>query len=470
MEPNEFYGKKILVLGAGISGMSVAQLLRKLGAVVTLSDAKSAAALNKDFSGLTGAGVILSLGNQDEQLLTEVDYIVLSPGISIYIPLVKAAHNKGIIVMSEIEVAYRLCRASIIAVTGTNGKTTTTTLIGEMLKTTGQEVVVGGNIGLALSQEVAEVSAAGIVAAEISSFQLEGVSKFRPHIAAILNITPDHLDRHHSMDIYISMKERIFAGQTAEDYIILNYDDKIVRGMADRAPSQVMFFSRQAELPAGIFVKNGIITLKWQGRTDEVCPVEQLKIRGAHNVENALAACGAAFLAGVDLADMANTLREFPGVEHRIEPVAVINNVAYYNDSKATNPESSIKALESFPGNIILIAGGKDKNTDLTEFMSLIKEKVDQLILLGEAKERFKQAAVQLGVQNIHEAASFAGAVRLAHALAKPPQVVLLSPACASYDMFDNYEQRGRVFKDLVRKQESGVEVRSQNKSTDKNI
>ncbi len=452
MESIEFQQKKILVLGAGISGMSVAYILSKLGAKVTLSDAKSEEALNKDFSSLREAGVTLSLGNQNEKLLDKTDYIVLSPGISIYIPLVKAAQAKGITVMSEIEVAYRLCPAPIIAVTGTNGKTTTTTLIGEMLKTTGREVVVGGNIGLALSQEVAEAGAKGIVAAEISSFQLEGVIEFRPHIAAVLNITPDHLDRHHSMDVYISMKERIFAQQTKDDYVILNYDDKIVRDMANRAPSQVMYFSRQVELPAGIFVKNGIITISWQGKTIEVFPIERMQIRGAHNVENALAACGAAFLSGVNIADIAKILREFPGVEHRIEPVAVINNVAYYNDSKATNPESSIKALEAFPGNVILIAGGRDKNTDLTEFMKLVKEKVAHLILLGEAKERFNQAAVQHGVQSIHLVERFADAVRLAYDLAQSPQVVLLSPACASYDMFDNFEQRGKVFKELVRK------------------
>lgn len=447
---NEFQGKKILVLGAGISGISVAYILRKLGAEVILSDAKPEEMLNKDFSLLREAGVKLVLGNQNEKLLAEINYIILSPGISIYIPLVKAAQDRGITVMSEIEVAYRLCPAPIIAVTGTNGKTTTTTLIGEMLKTTGKEVVVGGNIGAALSQEVAEINSDGIVAAEISSFQLEGAIKFHPHIAVVLNITPDHLDRHHSMDIYIGMKEKVFSQQSDKDYVILNYDDKTVRDMADKAPSQVMFFSRQAGLPAGIFVKNGIITIHWQGKTIEVCPVEQMQIRGAHNVENALAACGAAYLSGVNIADMAKILREFPGVEHRIEPVAVINNVAYYNDSKATNPESSIKALEAFPGNVILIAGGRDKNTDLTEFMKLIKEKTVHLILLGEAKERFNQAAILHGVRNIHQVADFTDAVRLASELAQPSQVVLLSPACSSYDMFDNYEERGRVFKELV--------------------
>ncbi|MDF2634988.1 MAG: UDP-N-acetylmuramoylalanine--D-glutamate ligase [Pelosinus sp.] len=447
----QFEGKKILVLGAGISGISVACVLQNRGAQVTLSDSKSAESLkNKDFSAIHECGVVLALGHQGEELLQDIDWIVVSPGISIDIPLIKIAKTKNIKVMSEIEVAYQLCTAPILAITGTNGKTTTTTLIGEMVKTTDRNVVVGGNIGLALSQEVDGVGDNGIVVAEISSFQLEGSISFRPRVAAILNITPDHLDRHHSLENYIAMKERIFANQTKDDYIVLNYDDITVRQMANKVPSKVFFFSRKEELESGIFVKDGMIILKWQGKTYIVCPVSKIQLKGGHNVENALAACGVAFFAGVTLIAMVQTLFKFTGVEHRIEQVTTINGVTYYNDSKATNPESSIKALEAFDQPIILIAGGRDKNTDLSVFMTLIKEKVKHLILLGEAKKRFEVAATEHGVSHIHTVDSLSEAVKLAHQLAEDSQVVLLSPACASYDMFTSYEERGKIFKQLV--------------------
>ncbi len=448
----EFADKKVLVLGAGISGISVACILQQIGARVTLSDAKAEEKIDKDLSALKAAGVKLELGNQNEDLLDGIDYLVLSPGISIYIPLVAAAQNRGITVVSEVEVAYRLSSAPMVAITGTNGKTTTTTLVGEILKTTGHPVAVGGNIGAALSEQTLDSTEKGFVVAEISSFQLEGVIKFRPHIAAILNLTPDHLDRHRSMTVYKEMKERVFVNQLPDDFIILNYDDVAVRGMAERAPSKVVYFSRQQELDSGIFVKDGTIRLKWDGKTIDICLVDAIKIKGGHNVENALAACAMGYFAGAQPEAMAEILKTFPGVEHRIEPVTEIAGVPYYNDSKATNPESSIKALEAFDGHIILLAGGRDKNTDLTEFMQLAKAKVDHLILLGEAQGRFAEAAASNGVKNIHNVASFDEAVSLAHKLAKPPQVVLLSPACASYDMFNNYEERGKVFKELVRR------------------
>jgi len=447
----EFQGKRVLVLGAGISGMSVSTILKRLGAEVTLSDSRSEERINKDFTLVRNAGVRLSLGDQDDKLLSNIDYVVLSPGISINTHIVDQAHKQGIVVMSEIEVAYRICSNPIVAVTGTNGKTTTTTLIGEMIKTSNPQVVVGGNIGQALSHEVFELDPSGIVVAELSSFQLEGALNFRPHIAAILNVTPDHLDRHRTMDNYIGMKEKIFSKQTDEDYLILNYDDETVRNMAQKAASQVVFFSRSTILQQGISVIDGVINISWNGENVPICPIADMQLKGAHNVENALAACGAAFFTGVEANNMAKVLRNFRGVEHRIEPVATINGVAYFNDSKATNPESAIKALEAFSGNIILIAGGRDKKTNLNDFMVLIKKNVDHLILIGEAKTRFKDEAIAHGVQSIHQAESMEEAVKLAHCLAKSHQVVLLSPACSSYDMFNNYEERGRAFKSLVK-------------------
>jgi len=446
----EFANKKIVVLGAGISGISVARILQQLGASVVVSDAKPIEQFEQDFTELQASGVGLALGNQNEELLEGIDYLVVSPGISIYIPLVSAARKRGISVISEVEVAYRLSEAPMIAITGTNGKTTTTTMVGEMLKTTGRQIGVGGNIGAALSEQALEVKSDGFVVAEISSFQLEGVTRFRPRIAVILNLTPDHLDRHRTMEVYQQMKEQVFSRQQASDYLVLNYDDIAVRGMAKRASGKVVYFSRQQLLDEGIYVENGKIRLNLDGKKTDICAVNDIKIKGGHNVENALAACAVAYIVGVRPDAITEVLKTFSGVEHRMEPVAEIAGVEYYNDSKATNPESSIKALEAFEGRIILIAGGRDKNTDLTEFMKLAKERVDHMILLGEAKQRFVEAAAQQGVKNIHKVATFGEAVTLAHKLAQPPQVVVLSPACASYDMFNNYEERGKAFKNLV--------------------
>lgn len=446
----EFANKKIVVLGAGISGISVARILQQLGASVVVSDAKPIEQFEQDFTELQASGVGLALGKQNEELLDGIDYLVMSPGISIYIPLVSVARKRGISVISEVEVAYRLSEAPMIAITGTNGKTTTTTMVGEMLKTTGRQIGVGGNIGAALSEQALEVRSDGFVVAEISSFQLEGVTRFRPRIAVILNLTPDHLDRHRTMEVYQQMKEQVFSRQQASDYLVLNYDDIAVRGMAKRALGKVVYFSRQQLLDEGIYVENGKIRLNLDGKKTDICAVNDIKIKGGHNVENALAACAVAYIVGVRPDAITKVLKTFSGVEHRMEPVAEIAGVEYYNDSKATNPESSIKALEAFEGRIILIAGGRDKNTDLTEFMKLAKERVDHMILLGEAKQRFVEAAAQQGVKNIHKVATFGEAVTLAHKLAQPPQVVVLSPACASYDMFNNYEERGKAFKDLV--------------------
>jgi len=446
----KFANKKIVVLGAGVSGIAVALILQQEGARVVLSDTRTREQLRHDVAPLEKAGVALVLGEQSEALLSSVDYLVLSPGVSVYHPLVEEARKRGSLVMSEIEVAYHLCRVPIVAITGTNGKTTTTTLVGEMFQKAGIQTAVGGNIGEALSQEVRDLLPGSAAVAEISSFQLEGAIDFRPHIAAILNITPDHIDRHRTLENYRATKEKIFARQTPDDFLILNYDDPEVRPMAEKASSQVFFFSRRQILPAGIFLDGDMLRIRWKDQDLRVCSVADMKLFGAHNVENALAACAAAYLYGIGVQDMAAVLKTFAGVEHRIEPVATIGGVTYYNDSKATNPESSIKALEAFNGHIILIAGGRDKNTDITDFMKLAARKTDVLILVGEAKERFAKAAAEQGVRQIHPVTDFPEAVKLAGQLAKPPQVVLLSPACASYDMFNNYEERGRVFKELV--------------------
>ncbi len=446
-------GKKILVIGAGISGFAAAKIAKKFGADVTLSDAKLESDLKYDFDELRRLGIGLKFGRQTDDQLDGVDLIIVSPAVPIKIPLLKEASARSIEIISEVELAYDLARSPICAVTGTNGKTTTVTLLGLLLETAYEKVGVGGNIGVALSEVALEVGAGGAIAAEISSYQMEATKHFRPRVSAILNVTPDHLKRHGSMEVYQAMKEKIFAQEEPTDYVVLNYDDERTRGMIDRAPCKVFYFSRQTALDEGAFVLDGDLVIKIDGKIEKLCSIAELGIKGAHNVENALAASMVARLAGATAEKMSEVLKKFTGVEHRIEFVRELDGVKYYNDSKATNTDSAIKALETFDGGIILIAGGDDKGTDLTEFMQLVKARVDELILVGDAAARFKQSALDNGIgdEKIHEVGySMSAAVKLARSIATADQIVLLSPACASFDMYDGFEQRGRDFKRLV--------------------
>ena len=451
----DFSHKNVLVVGVGISGNAVAKVAKMQGAdKVVLSDAKAEQDLKYDLTDVRAAGVELVFGPQENTLLDNVDMVILSPAVPVRIPLVQEAYKREIPVVSEVQVAYELAKSPILAVTGTNGKTTTVTLLGELMKTRYPDAGVGGNIGVPLCEEALKAGEHSCVVAEISSYQMEATTNFRPHVAVVLNVTPDHVVRHGSLEVYQQMKEKMFAQQTSEDYLVLNYDNDKTRDMAKRAKGQVFFFSRLEKLEEGAFLQDGWLTIQWQGQTCRLCRVDELKIKGGHNIENALAAASAAFLGGARIPKIIEVLKEFAGVEHRIEPVAVIGGVAYYNDSKATNTDSAIKALESFDGHIVLIAGGDDKMTDLTDFMTLVKERVDELILVGDASARFKENALKLGypAEHIHEVGySMEEAVKKAHAIAGPPQTVLLSPACASFDMYDGYEARGRDFKALVR-------------------
>ncbi|MBQ1940844.1 MAG: UDP-N-acetylmuramoyl-L-alanine--D-glutamate ligase [Anaerovibrio sp.] len=450
----EFLDKQVLVIGAGISGNAVAAVAKKLGAGrVVLSDSKAEKDLKYDFTSLKEQGVELIFGPQSEALLEGMDMVILSPAVPVRIPLVQAAYKRNIPVLSEVEVAYKLAKSPMLAVTGTNGKTTTVTLLGELMKTRYANAGVGGNIGIPLCEQALSAGEDSCIVAEISSYQMEATNEFRPHIAVVLNVTPDHVVRHGSLEVYQQMKEKMFAQQTAEDYLVLNYDNDKTRDMASRAKGQVFFFSRLEKLEEGAYLSDGWLTITWQGQTCRLCRAEELKIKGGHNVENALAAASAAFLGGARIPKIIEVLKAFAGVEHRIEPVATVNGVPYYNDSKATNTDSAIKALDSFPGHLVLIAGGDDKMTDLTDFMNLAKEKTDAMILVGAAAARFKSEALKAGYpeENIHEAGySMENAVKIAHEIAGPPQVVLLSPACASFDMYDGFEARGRDFKALV--------------------
>lgn len=444
--------KAVMVYGAGISGRGAAEVLVQQNKRVYLYNDTACqldAALLQKLEASCG-GFVCGTASFEE-LLPQVELIVLSPGVPADCENVLLAEQSGVEVISEVELGYRLFGGHIAAITGTNGKTTTTTLVGEMLKRLSVPSAVGGNIGLALSKEVKQLPENGWLAAELSSFQLEKVQSFCPDIAVVLNLTPDHLERHHTMKAYGDAKKRIFTKQGPQQVTVLNYDDPEVRSWADESKGQICFFSRKEELENGIFMQNGDFVIKWKNETFKVCNIKEMHLFGGHNEENVLAAIACGFFAGVSIADIADVLRNFRSIEHRLEYVKTIKGVPYYNDSKATNTDSTVKALEAFEnGHIILLAGGHDKLTPLEPMMEVIKEKVDTLILLGEARERFNAAAVACGVPHIMLADSFEEAVNMAYKLAQPPQVVLLSPACSSFDMFKNYPERGRCFKNLV--------------------
>ena len=442
--------KAVLVYGIGISGCGAADILARKGKRVVLYNdaAHEVDAELKALLAQTGGQVVIGT---TEHLLDDIEELILSPGISLETPLVQEALRRGINVTGEAELAYRNYGGHIIGITGTNGKTTTTMLVGEMLATLPCVTKVGGNIGMALTKEVETMPDNSWLAAELSSYQLETVQNFRAEIAVILNLTPDHLTRHHTMEAYGAAKCNIFKNQHPEDVTLLNFDDPIVKSWGGLVPGRLCWFSRKQVLPQGIYMENGDFVIAWNDTKEVICNKKDLQIFGGHNEENVLAAIGAAFFAGVEPCNIAAVLKNFKGVEHRIEYTATINGVAYYNDSKATNTDSAIKALEAFAnGHLILIAGGTDKLTPLEEMMALVKTKVDTLILMGEAAERFNEAAVKAGVADIRRVSSMREAVELAHKIAQPPQTVLLSPACSSFDMFSGFPERGRCFKKIV--------------------
>lgn len=453
----DYKGKHVLVVGAGVSGLAAARILQHFGATVELSDAKPESLIQDGIKALADEGVELTFGKQDPKELDGKDLVVVSPAVPLRVPLLQEALKRGIPVIGEVELAYRLAQSPLFAITGTNGKTTTTTLVGLLLqeKYGAEKTGVGGNIGEPLSEVALRIGKEGVLVAEISSYQMETADTFHPHVAAVLNVTPDHLQRHGTMEVYQNMKERIFAKQTAKDFLVLNYDDPRTRGMEDRAKSKIYFFSRKRILREGAWLENGALMLRLQGQqTERLLLASELRMPGLHNIENALAAAIMAALAGVDIEAIRKVLRAFKGVEHRIEHVLDINGVPWYNDSKATNVDSAVKALQSFTQPLVLILGGDDKMTDLTDFMLLVKKKAKAVIFIGDAALRFYKAAEQAGIkkERLHEAAySMKTAADIAYRLATKGDVVLLSPACASFDMFDNYEERGRVFKKIAR-------------------
>lgn len=447
----DFSGTHFLVIGAGISGRSASLALVKHGGQVILNDIKQIDTTEAPWPELAKSGVQLQFGAQDTSLLQGIDVVVPSPVISPEIPIMKEAKRLHLPVWSEVEVASKVTGADILGVTGTNGKTTTTTLLGEIMKATGRHTVVGGNIGLGLSTQAEDLPKGDVVVAELSSFQLEFTSTMKAKAAVILNITPDHLDRHHTMEAYAAAKKRIFLNQDTTDFAVLNYDDERVRAMADDMTGSVVYFSTHGEVPAGAFYRNGELVLRMDGADTVICHETDLHLFGKHNIQNCLAASLMAYVDGAPLEVIRKVLKSFESVEHRLEKVRTIHGVPYFNDSKGTNVDASMKALEAFSGHMILIAGGYDKKTSLDEFMTLAAKKVDTLILVGDAAERFAEAAEKAGITDIRNVGySMERAVFLARSIAKVPQVVVLSPACSSFDMYDNYEQRGRVFKGIV--------------------
>lgn len=447
----EYNGKKALVCGMARSGIAAAKLLNRLGARVTLQDMKKREEISADVLALEGEGIVLYTGANPDEIACAQDLIVLSPGIPCDLPFIAAAENAGIEVISEVELAYRLTPCPITAITGTNGKTTTTMLTGEIMKTAYSGTAVVGNIGVPYSEEVERLTEKDWVVAEISSFQMEKAKEFHPHISAVLNITPDHLNRHKTMDVYIAMKERVFAKQTAEDFCILNHGDAACRKMADKTAAKVFFFDSSETLAEGIYLDGDAIEVRWGAINETLIHVDELQILGVHNYENVMAAAAMGICAGIALDTIRTVLKGFAGVAHRIEYVATVDGVDYYNDSKGTNVDASIRAVLAMKKPIVLIGGGYDKGSSFDEWTKLFPGRVKHLVLIGVTAPKVRASAEKFGFTAISDCETFEEAVDLCREKAEDGDCVLLSPACASWGMFDNYEQRGDMFKEQVR-------------------
>jgi len=450
--------KRVLVVGLGKSGVASALFLKAHGAQVTVSDTKSGDELRNEIPVLLDHGITVETGGHGERTFRGQDLIVVSPGVPVDAPPLAQARTMGIAVIGEIELAARFLPGPIIAITGSNGKTTTTTLTGEILEKAGLPALVGGNIGTPAISFADRAKSDTVIVLEVSSFQLETIETFRPKVAVVLNVTPDHLDRHRTFEAYAAAKARIFENQVFQnektgDFAILNADDPACVAMAARARGQVFWFSRQKEVERGAFVRGGNIVFRDGNQEREVIPVAEIPLKGAHNLENVLAAVCVGALMGCATVKIRQAVREFKAVEHRLEFVATVHGVDYYNDSKATNVDATIKALESFPANIHLILGGKDKGSDYTLLNDLLRQRVKRVYTIGSAAGKIESqiSASIAGHTELVSAETLANAVHKAHAAAQPGDVVLLAPACASFDQFKNYEQRGQMFKEMVR-------------------
>ena len=447
-----FEGKKVLVCGMARSGVSAAQCLYELGARVTISDSKAEEKLAEALQPLEGMDIRRCLGDQAQPAdLESYDLAVTSPGIPMQAPILRAVQAAGVPLIGELELGAQVSRAPLYAVTGTNGKTTTTTLIGEIFRNLGKTTYVVGNIGYPFTACALRCGEGDVAVAEVSSFQLETITTFHPHIAVMCNITEDHLNRHGTMEEYIRVKERIFENMGQGDYAVLNLDDPIVRGMAERISCTPAFFSRRQEVETGAYLEGEEVVFSLNGHKKRVLRADEIRIPGEHNLENALAATALTMLAGVPAPVVRHTLKTFPGVEHRIETVRTVEGVTYINDSKGTNVDASIRAVRAMKAPTVLLAGGYDKHTD---FLPLAREiltsKIHTVVVLGDTAEQIERALRAVGFESILHAKTFEEAVLLARSCAREGENVLLSPACASFDMFQDYEERGRVFKEIV--------------------
>ncbi len=447
----ELKGKRVLVVGLGRSGLAAALFLRRQGAQVTVSDVRSAQALEKDIPMLLEEGIAVEAGGHGLLTFRRQDLLVVSPGVPLDTPEIRQVRGFGQTIIGEVELASRFLKGHTLAITGSNGKTTTTTLCGAILTASGMPTLVGGNIGIPVVALTDESRENGWNVLELSSFQLETIDTFRAEIAVLLNITPDHLDRHGSFDNYRLAKERIFANQTAADFLVLNADDEVASRAAARARSQVYWFSRTRVVRQGAFVLNDIVMFRAseQSAAEPIVPVASIPLKGTHNLENVLAAVAAARLAGVAAEVIRETVEGFHAVEHRLEFVAKVDGVDYYNDSKATNVDAAAKAVASFAGGIHLILGGKDKDSDYRLLGPLLAGRVRAVYTVGTAAEKIESHLH--GAVTVRRAGTIDVAIEQAAAVAEPGDTVLLAPACSSFDQFSDYEQRGQHFKELVR-------------------
>ncbi len=444
----ELKNKRVLVIGLARTGIATALFCAAKGAIVTATESRTEAEIGECAARLRAVGVLLETGGHHESTFVQQGLIVPSPGVPADFPLLLKAKASGVTIWSEIELAYHFVQGTLIGTTGSNGKTTTTALIEHILRTAAFPTILAGNIGTPLISCVADSNKNTITAVELSSFQLELIETFRPNVSLLLNITPDHLDRHHTMASYAAAKARIFENQTEEDAAILNADDAATRPYAPSRP-RVYWFSRKQRVGQGACLDGEEIVFRQQGGDESILNCKQIPLVGAHNLENVLAAVVATRLVGATAPAIAKGIRSFAGVEHRLEFVAETNGVRYYNDSKATNVDATLKALDAFPGRVLVILGGKDKDGDYTLLQGPLREKAILALLIGAAAEKIEQQIV--GSVAIERASTLEHAVETASRTARPGDVVLLAPACASFDQFENYEHRGRAFKDLVR-------------------
>ena len=452
MNRTELQGKKVLVFGSGISGIGAVKLLEAVQACVVLYDGNEKLDRN-DIAGKLpeGSTCEIILGELPGEVLSTLDLVVMSPGVPLDIPAVQKLKDAGIPVWGEVELAYRMGAGTVLAITGTNGKTTTTALLGEIMKAYAESVFVVGNIGNAYTGASLEMKDDSYTVAEISSFQLESTHTFKPEVSAILNITEDHLNRHHTMEEYIRVKELITANQTKENFCILNYEDEILRKFAESCPAKVVFFSSLHKLEEGIFLDGDKIVWKTEKESFVFAKTGELKLLGQHNYENVMAASAMAYCAGVPAEIIRKVIMAFTAVPHRIEFVEEIRGVAYYNDSKGTNPDTAIKGIQAMNRQTFLIGGGYDKESSYEEWIHSFDGKVKELVLIGQTREKIQKAAHACGFFHTVLAENLEEAVHICAEKAEPGDAVLLSPACASWGQFDNYEQRGDKFKEYVR-------------------